>query len=140
MIVRTLPSDELTKMRQVGGPLGDWLRSQNNDLDADHTRVVVMENAQGEIKGYMVLFDTLHVEPLWFDDDVRGKHPIAATRMVQHALDEARSTGAQSAFGIILEADKATVAPLAMKLGFTPLPGQLYAIRFAPDDEPPEKS
>ena len=130
MMVRTLPADELTKMHGAGGPLGEWLRTQPTGLDPDHTRVVVMEDATGAIKGYMVVFDCLHVEPLWFDDDVRRKVPKAGIEMIKRALGEAQNAGAQSVFGIILEADKATVAPLAAKMGFTPLPGQLYAIRF----------
>ncbi len=130
MIVRTLTSEELPKMRLAGGPLGDYLRSRDDDLDPEHTRVVVMENAAGEIKGYMVVFDCLHVEPLWFDDDVRQKVPKAGIAMIQRALGEAQNAGAQTVFGIILDNDKATVAPLAARMGFTPLPGQLYAIRF----------
>jgi len=133
MIVRELPPCEFARLRKAGGPLGDALRTQLQLPDPDHTRIGVVEDATGAIKGYVVLFDALHVEPVWFDEDIRHRPKLGA-KMLDWVIQELRGTGAEAAFGIILEADQATVAPFAAKLGFTPLPGQLYAVRIARED------
>jgi len=133
MIVRELPACEFHRMRQAGGPLGEALRDQLRLPDPDHTRIGVVEDATGAIKGYVVLFDALHVEPIWLDPDIRHQ-PKTGAKMLDWMVRKLRSCGAESAFGIILEADQATVAPLAAKVGFTPLPGQLYAVRVERED------
>lgn len=134
MIVRELPPCEYARMREAGGPFGEALRGNLHLPDPAHTRIGVIEDATGAIKGYVVLFDALHVEPVWFDEDIRNR-PKAGAKMLEWVVREVKATGADSAFGIILEADQATVAPFAAKLGFTPLPGKLYAVRVAREEE-----
>ena len=134
MIVRELPPEEYDRLRDAGGPFGTALRGDLPLPDPEHTRIGVIEDATGTIKGYVVLFDALHVEPVWFDEDIRHR-PKAGAKMLDWVVGEVKRTGADSAFGIILEADQATVAPFAAKLGFTPLPGQLYAVRIAREPE-----
>ncbi len=135
MKVRQLQPDEFRRMRGAGGPFGDQLRQSAALPDTAHTRIVVMEDDAGAIKAYIVVFDTLHMEPVWFDSDVR-RHVKAGAELFHQAFAIMQRAGAQSCFGIILDADKATVAPLAEKLGFTPLPGQVYALRLAEPEDP----
>lgn len=127
MNVRTLPTDEWHKLHDAPGPLPEWL--DGTTPDPDQTIITVIEDDDGAIKGYWVLFNAVHAEPLYLDESIRH-HPKMGLALMAAVGDHLRKHDVKAAFGIIGDADVKTVAPMAQRAGFKRLPGTLYAIRL----------
>lgn len=130
LTVRTLPHDEWPKLWDAPGPLPQWL--QGKLPPAESTVITVIEDAEGKIRGYWVIFSAVHLEPLYLDEAVRH-HPKAAVELMREVGENLKEYGVTAAFGIIGDADLETVAPMAQRAGFEQLPGTLYAIRLGDD-------
>lgn len=119
--VRTLPPDEVHRITQAQGPMADH---PNPEALKDTTRIVVLEKA-GEIVGYWVMFDTVHIEPLWLDPETRN-HPKAALGLLAQVYTELQGAGVRQVFAVIGDADAEVMGPMAEQLGLTKVPGQLF--------------
>ena len=94
--------------------------------DAEHSTVVVVEDADGEILGYWCAFDAVHVELLWVS-------PEARENGVAHDLwDKLREVlierSVLSAFAIISDEDLPTHMPMAHGIGFRRIPGSIFFV------------
>jgi hypothetical protein len=93
-----------------------------------HSRVIVAQkHATGQVVGYWIIFDAIHIEPLWVAPSHR-KNPGLLRRMwfgVKRVLCE---VSAKRAFAIILDADADENLPQTMRMGFRKLPGSLYFV------------
>jgi hypothetical protein len=133
MKVRTLPHEEYPKLRDAPGPMGDWIKELGAP-DPAHTIVTVVEDADGVIHGYWVLFDAVHAEPLYLDEAARHQPKVAAA-LIREMRAHCKGLGGGAVFGIIGDADHSVVAPMAERIGFEPLPGRLYAVRLSSEKE-----
>lgn len=99
-----------------------------------HTTVVVMEdNEVGRIVGYWMLFDAVHVEPLWIHEDYR-KRPGVGRRLWRKVRDILVGANVPGAFAMILDHDAVPNVSMAKRLGFTKIEGELYYIRVKEGD------
>lgn len=107
--------------------------------DLTHTKVVIVQGRDtGAIYGYWMIFDAVHVEPLWIHPSYR-KNPSIARRLWNGVKLVLQAAGAPIAFGIISHADMPKNAALAQKLGFRELPGKLFCIEVPPYQEKGKK-
>ena len=93
-----------------------------------HTRVLVAETENKTIVGYWIIFDAVHVEPVWVAEEYR-KRPGLARRGWKKVWEMLSSANVPYAFATILDRDAMPNESLALRLGFTRLPGALYCIR-----------
>lgn len=121
--VHELPAEHFARLREAPGPLHGL-----PPPPADHARVLVVEDAEARLLGYWVLSDVVHADPLWLDPAVRG-NPGVALRLLAQLGATLQACGVGAFFAVI---DDAEVADLAERLGFTRLPGALYAIAVPP--------
>lgn len=98
----------------------------------DHARVAAIFDDDDNIKAYWYIFDAIHVEPLWISEEYRKKPMLAKEllSLVRTMLAEANAT---VAFGIIKTEDFITHVPMAQRLGFKAVPGNLFYI--SPDNK-----
>lgn len=92
--------------------------------DRDKIRVVgAIRN--GKLVAYWMLFDTVHVEPLWISPEERGNPTLVRQiwERVRGVLDACR---VPLAFCIIGDGALSTNAPMAARLGFKPMSGNLF--------------
>lgn len=92
--------------------------------DITHSRVVIGENESGEIVAYWVIFETVHVEPLWIDDAYRKRAGVLR-RLWNSVIGILKETKTPFAFGIV-KPDLLVNHEMADRLGFKELPGTLY--------------
>lgn len=79
----------------------------------------------GMIVAYWMLFDAVHVEPLWIAADYQRK-PALGRRLWEGVRKILCEVKVPRAFAMIHNDDAAMNMPMAMRLGFQRLPGDLY--------------
>lgn len=79
-----------------------------------------------QIVGWWFLFAALHAEPLWVDPAYRRAG--TARRLLRAMRGLLQEIGTQSAFAIIGLKDLPQMVPLATKVGFERIPGELFFI------------
>lgn len=135
--IRELKPEEYPLLAKVG------LFEQTGLPSLEQSKVIVGITSDKQIAAYWIVFDAVHVEPLWIRDDYR-KNPGVGRRLwtaVQKVLLECK---VKMAFAMIADGDAAINLPQATRLGFQRVPGQLYYIEVKPDevkaldDAPPE--
>ena len=119
--IRTLPGEEVDRIVNANGPMHHF---PNPGVLKDKAKIAVLEK-DGAIIGYWVMFDTVHIEPLHLDPEVR-QHPKAAMALLAQVYTELQDAGVGSVFAIISDEDAEVMAPMAEQLGLTKLPGSLY--------------
>jgi hypothetical protein len=122
IVVRELPPAEFPLL--LASPL-----FQHFGLpDLTHTRAIVAQEAgSGKLVAYWLIFDAVHVEPLWIAEEHR-KRPGLARRQWKGVQDVLVETGTPTAYAMIAENDMAANLPQATRLGFRKVPGQLFFI------------
>lgn len=129
LVVRELPPEEFDLLLQ--SPLFQQFGLPN----LQHTRVVVaQEVGTGKLAAYWMIYDAVHVEPLWIDDQHR-KRPGLARQLwggVQRVLEQ---TDANTAYATIADQDMAMNLPQATRLGFKKVPGALFYITVKGSEE-----
>lgn len=123
MIARLLPREEWPRLS--GSELGDvWPY-----LHPEHTKVLVVENEEGEIVATWSFTHLAHVEGLWLDPAVRGKAAVA--RKLWLMLQElARSEGVTHVVTQVVSAD---VMQLVKTAGGKEVPGVSCVIPVGED-------
>lgn len=118
-----LPSDQVERLREAGGPLADLSPEQLAQLE--RASIAVVEIA-GRIVAYWVVFYALHAEPLWVAPSAR-LHPGILRSLLEQTGAIIAETGEATTFAIIDPADAAAVhGVLPDRLGFARVPGDLY--------------
>lgn len=96
--------------------------------DLGHAQVILVQGVNtGAIYGYWMIFDTVHVEPLWVHPSYR-RNPGIIRRLWNGVRAVLRAHRVPIAFGIIADADLAANEKLATRIGFRRLPGQLFCV------------
>lgn len=109
MQIRILPPDEYDKLPLKVDPLS--------------SRVVVLEdNDSKELKGYWIAQAIVHLEPVWFHDDV--KNSMERLNMFIHLLAALQADGVK---GYYANADRPEIADYLERLGMKLLPFVTYA-------------
>jgi hypothetical protein len=137
VIVRDLPAEEFHRLQGIG-------LFEIYDLpNMQHSRAVVGEevypDGSHKIVAYWLVFDAVHVEPLWIHPDHRKK-PGFARRLWKGVQDVLVATGVPIAFACIADNDAAENLPQALRLGFKKIPGSLFFIEVRPEDRTNYKS
>lgn len=128
VVVRVLPPEEYHLLQGV------HLFAHLPLPDREHfIPVVVQEVKSSRIVGYWFVFDAVHVEPLWIDEEYR-KRPGIARRLWKGVQAELERVGAPMAFACIADQDAAQNLPQATRLGFRRVPGGLYFIEVRPEN------
>jgi len=100
----------------------------------DHTRVLIAHDVDsGEVAGYICMYDTVHVEPIWVSPKYR-KRPSLVRRMWTGALRQLRKSNVPQAWGIINSVDLADNLPMATRLGFKLIHGAMVYIPVLPEE------
>ena len=96
-------------------------------------RILVAEvgGPGGEVVGYWMVLTCVHAEPIWIKDEHR-KRPGLIRRLWGAVWQVLQENDVQIAFACITDKDAASNVPLAMRLGFEKVPGDLYYIRVPP--------
>lgn len=126
MRTRILEGDELSNLAGVvGGPFYgrfDVIASLGN------SQVVVLESDDGStILAYWPIWVAVHLEPLWLDESVR-KNPAAGKQLVEAMRQQLQANRITTAFAIIGFDDVMTHVPLAARLGFKRMAGDLFFV------------
>jgi len=119
--VRTLPPEEAHRVTEAQGPMANH---PDPMVLKDSTRIVVLEKA-GEIVGYWVMFDTVHIEPLWLDPETRN-HPKAAMALLSQVYTELQGAGVRQVFAVIGDRDAEVMGPMAEQIGLSKIQGALF--------------
>lgn len=111
--------------------------------DMAHAKAVVAitKGPSPEIVAYWIIFDAVHVEPLWVKEEYRKAMGLGLGRrlwgVVQKILVDC---GINLAFAIIADQDAAVNMPYATRLGFKRIPGQPFFVEVKPlSEEKPEE-
>lgn len=148
---QTLPA--LTPPRAAGGPLPpvrelppeEWERLlpfppfDVGGLPApEYNRIIVAElgGPGGEIVAYWMVLTCVHTEPVWIHPEHRSR-PGLIRRLWGGVRDILREANVTIAFACITDADAVRNVPLAMRLGFEKLAGDLFYIRVGDMGAPP---
>jgi len=121
LTVRTLPPEEAHRVTEAQGPMA---HHPTPEALKHNTKIAVLEK-DGEIVGYWVMFDTVHIEPLWLDPETRN-HPKAAMALLAQVYTELQGAGVRQVFAVIGDQDAEVMGPMADRIGLSKLPGQLY--------------
>lgn len=116
--IRELEAHEFGILSTLPGPL------QHATIAPGMARVLVVER-DGEIAGYWMVYDAPHAEPLWLREDVRGRYDVVKP-LLEAMVALLQECGVTFTFAIIGDQDLAMNVPLAERIGFTKIPGQLY--------------
>lgn len=108
--------------------------------DPRFSRIIVAEvgGPGGEIRAFWTVMTCVHVEPVWIHPDDR-KRPGLVRRLWTAVHTLLLDLDVRVAFACILDKDAAQNVPLALRLGFQKLRGDLYAIYPHPGDGPPQE-
>ena len=120
-IVRELPRAEFGKLAAC-----DPFVPYAWKLEKIRARVIDAETAEtGQIVACWAAFDAVHLDPLWIAAAYR-RRPKLALQLLDAMRAVLAECGVSSALAIIADP---TVAAMAERLGFEPIPGQLYLLR-----------
>lgn len=114
-----LPVAERERLREAGGPLAEV------DLKTLEAEALPVVEVDGRIVAYWPVFYALHLEPLWVAEAFR-QHPGVLKGLLEQTEAAVASTGEPASFAII--DPEAPSLPLAEKLGFARVPGDLYYV------------
>ena len=131
--IYVLPSDQLDRVREAGGPLTDL-----PELSGLKEMSVVVAEVDGRIVAYWVLWYALHAEPLWIAEAYR-KHPGVARGLVEQTVALAKSSGEPAAYAQIDAENLDAVGPYADRLGFAPAPGSMFYLLLQQPATTPEE-
>jgi hypothetical protein len=120
LVVRELRPEELDALTAV--PPFNEVGLGTEDRD---TVRVVGAIRDGKIVAYWMLFDTVHVEPLWISPEERG-NPALIRQIWEKVRGILDRCGVPIAFAVIGDGALGTNAPMAARLGFKPLAGNLF--------------
>lgn len=133
MRTRILEGDDLRILVDVpGNPFEgrpDVVRRLGN------AQVVAVEADDGRIVACWPIWVAVHLEPLWIAETQRG-NPAVARSLVEGMRAQLQAEGITTAFAVIGYADVVTHAPMAGRLGFQRMPGDLFFLTL----EEPEES
>lgn len=91
---------------------------------------VVQEKESRRVVGYWMLFDTIHVEPLWLHPDYRKRSGVLR-KLWGKVADMLGRTETKRAFAIIQNDDEAeALREQAKRLGFQRMTGDLYFVNL----------
>ena len=99
------------------------------ERDRDRVRVIGALRG-GKVVAYWMMYDAVHVEPLWIAPEERGNPAIARplwTKVVETLVE----VGTPMAYAMIGDGALEQNAPMALRLGFRPLSGNLFYILLA---------
>lgn len=138
--LETIAEFSSLKVRELGVEDWDKLRSMEpfatyGPPDPKSTRVIVLEDAAGELKAFWLAFSTVHIEPLWIAEEYRGRAAVIR-RLWGGVRDILVETGNNLAFAVINNDDLPGTAPMAKRLGFLHIPGQLFFVRVEDSMDP----
>lgn len=120
LVVRELSREEFVHLAKV--PPFDEIGLGRGDWD----RVAVMGVFRGDkLVGYWMLYDAVHVEPLWVAPEER-KNPRLVRQLWGKVAEKLVESGTPMAYATIGDAALELNAPMAMRLGFKPLPTNLF--------------
>jgi hypothetical protein len=130
MVVRELLPQELSALRAV--PPFDQFEGLGEHA-LRHVRVMGAIRGEGpsaRVVAYWMVFDAVHVEPLWIADEERGNPGIARPLWegIRRILDQIE---APMAFAIVGDGGLAQNLPMMVRLGFKPLQGNLFYLNTA---------
>lgn len=129
VVIRTLGPEEYSKLEGIG------LFNIFNLPNMEHCIPVVAEKQpSGKIVAYWLVFDAVHVEPLWIDEEHRNK-PGLARRLWKTVQDVLVAKQVPVAFACIGSGDMAANLPMATRLGFKKLQADLFFIEVKPAPE-----
>ena len=94
---------------------------------SEGSRIVVAEDDDGNVVGFWCAFDTVHLEPLWIDPGIRGNGAVGRG-LWKRLLGFLKHQEVPNAFATIANEDIATHLPMAVRLGFHPLPATVLFI------------
>jgi len=125
MRVEVLEGEALGELVSTQGPF----HGQQAVVDQlGNAQVVVVRADNGAIVAHWPIWVAIHLEPLWIDPEAR-KNPAVVRALVsamQWQLVKERIT---TAFAVIGHADLVENLPLAARIGFERVPGDLFFVR-----------
>lgn len=139
VIIRELHPAEMPQLIELG-----LFADMGMVPDMSHARVIVAQEAPldeagnpraGKLCAYWVVFDAVHVEPLWIAPEHRNR-PQVARGLWDGVREILSQTGAPMAFACIGDADLPGNEVLVRKLGFSRVPGQLFFVEVKEDGRP----
>ena len=86
-----------------------------------------MAEEDEKIVGFWCAFDTVHLEPMWIDPNVRG-NGSTGRGLWRKLLGFLQEKEVPNAFATIAHEDSVTHLPMAVRLGFKPLPATVLYI------------
>lgn len=120
--VRVLDPGEYNRLQEAGGPLAGYDLSR-----IDHMRILGVEE-HGRLIGYWAVAVLVHAEPLWLDAPARGR-PSVVRKLLTALTSLLQDLECKVAFGVINDRDFDMNLPMARRLGFERVPGDLYVIQ-----------
>mgnify|MGYP001282412127 CR=1 len=124
--VRELPPAEFERLAEIE-PFKTY-----GVPSSETTRCVVVED-NGVIVGYWPIWNAVHAEPLWLDEGYRNS-PTIGRKMLEEAHVILKQHGVKSLFAVIGHKDILVNGPVAKKLGFERMSGDLYMMTIPPEE------
>jgi hypothetical protein len=125
--VRELPAAELHRLQEI-------LPEYREGIDSRTARVIVAEDADGKIVAHWGVFVSVHVEPIHISLPYR-KNPGMIRSLWNGVCEILESTGQKVSFAVL--AQESPALPLAQRLDFEKIEGDLYWVRLrAPKGAP----
>jgi hypothetical protein len=118
LTVRTLPASDWSRLDGIDGPLPD--------LNPDVSRVLVVEDADGQIIGRWLLLIVPMAEGIWIHPD-HQKRGVVAAKLLKAMGAALAEFGSDVAVTFAASED---VAGYLNRLGATPLTGTGYVLPF----------
>lgn len=118
--VRELGAGEFPRLRSLRD-----LPSLHEGVDPNTARVVVGEDEMGRIKALWIVHAAVHIEPFWIAEEHRC-HPGLIRSLWRKVHEILQATGQKISYAIFEEGS--TALPLALRLGFQPMAGQLFLV------------
>lgn len=98
--------------------------------DPDRTVILVAENEAGEIVGLWAAMTAIHLDGLWVEPTYR-RHSRVAVQLLRGMKTALQQLDLLQSFTYVEDAD---VLMLALKAGFTRLPGDLLILDLTPKE------
>jgi hypothetical protein len=125
---RILEGDDLWLLADVPGPF-----EGQRDVIAQlgNAQVVAVEDpTTGQILGYWPIWVAVHLEPLWVQPAAR-RNPAVIKALVMGMRAQLAAERITTAFATIAHVDLTANLPMAARMGFERVPGDLFFVKLA---------
>jgi hypothetical protein len=126
MRTRILEGEDLWRLADAPGPF----QGRRDVIAAlGNAQVVAVEDAQGTLLGYWPIWLAVHLEPLWVQPEAR-KNPAVIKALVMGMRAQLQAERITTAYATIAHEDLPTNLPMAARMGFERVPGDLFFVKL----------